>query len=111
MSKIEREAKQYENVSDFKLKRVIFWYKFLSFSNKMTFNFIISLIFTLVPYFIICDVTIFSFLLIILLHYIVFWKYLYEHKNIKMVSDEDRYEIDQVLKILNQYLLKRKNPS
>jgi len=111
MSEIEREAKQYENVSNFKLKRVILWYKFLSFSNTMIFNFLISLIFTLVPYFIICDITIFSFLLIISLHFFIFWKYLYEYKNVKMVSDDDKYEIDQVLEILNQYLLKRKNPS
>lgn len=110
MTKIEKEAKLYENVSTKKLKRVILGYKFLSFSNSKIFNFLFSFLFLLVPYFILFKFNTFSFSLIVILHYLIFWRYFYLHKNIKMVSDDEKYDIDEIIKILKTYLNKRKNP-
>jgi hypothetical protein len=110
MTKVEKEAKLYENVSDSKLKRVILNYKFLSLSNTKNFNFIITLIFILIPYFILCKITVFSLFLVILSHYFIFCKFLYEKKKWKMVSDEDKIEIDEIIKILESYKEQRKTP-
>lgn len=110
MTKVEKEAKLYENVSDSKLKRVILNYKFLSLSNTKNFNFIITLIFILIPYFILCKITVFSLFLVILSHYFIFCKFLYEKKKCKMVSDEDKIEIDEIIKILESYKEQRKTP-
>lgn len=111
MTKIEKEAKLYESVSTKKLKRVIMGYKFLSFANSKTFNFITTLIFMLIPYFLFCEITMVTFCLIILFHYFIFMEYMYEYKGNKFVNDDDKYEIDQVLKILERNLKARKNPS
>ena len=111
MTKIEKEAKLYENVSNGKLKRVIIGYKLLSFTNSKTVNFIISLLFILVPYFILFKTTILSSFLVLLFHYLIFWEYLYKTKNIKLVDDNEKREIDGVIQILETYLNKRKNPS
>jgi hypothetical protein len=111
MNKVEKEAELYKNVSDSKLKRVILNYKFLSFANSKNFNFIITLLFLLIPYFIICKINLFTLSLIILSHFFIFWKYLYEKKNWKMVSDEEKEEINEIIKILEIYKKERKTPN
>jgi len=110
MTKIQKEAELYKNVSDSKLRRVILNYKFLSLSNSKNFNFIITLLFLLIPYFIICKINLFTLSLIILSHFFIFWKYLYEKKNWKMVSDKDKVEVDEIIKILESYKEQRKTP-
>jgi hypothetical protein len=42
-----------------------------------------------------------------------FWVYLHKYKKLKLVSDEDREEIDQIIEILEGYLKERqtKNPT
>lgn len=104
MDKIKKEAELYKNVSVSKLKRVILNYKFLSFANSKNFNFIITLLFLLIPYFIICKINLFTLTLIIMSHFFIFWKYLYEKKNWKMVSDKEKEEIDQIIEILETYI-------
>jgi len=103
MSKIKKEAELYKNSSSNKLNRVILNYKFLSFANSKNFNFIITLLFLLIPYFIICKINLFTLTLIILSHFFIFWKYLYEKRNWKMVSDEEKEEIEQIIEILETY--------
>jgi hypothetical protein len=113
MSKIQKEAELYKDCSTPKLKRVILNYKLLSYSNSKNFNFFSSLFFMFVPFLIFFNLSIVSFFSIITVHYFFFHKFLYEKKKIKIVSDEEKEEIDEVLKILNSYLKERetKNPS
>ena len=103
MSKIKKEAELYKNSSPKKLSRVILNYKFLYFANSKNFNFIITLLFLLIPYFIICKINLFTLTLIILTHFFIFWKYLYEKRNWKMVSDKEKEEIEQIIEILETY--------
>jgi len=113
MSKIQKEAELYKDCSTPKLKRVILNYKLLSYSNSKNFNFFSTLFFMFVPFLVFFNLNIFSFFAIITVHYFFFYKFLYENKNIKIVSDKEKEEIDEVLKILNSYLKERetKNPS
>lgn len=113
MSKIKKEAELYKNCSTFKLKRAILDYKLLSYSNSKNFNFLSTLFFMVIPYLIFFDITLISFVSLIAVHYFYFHKFLYVKKNKKMVSDEEKEEIDEILKILQSYLndRKTKNPS
>ena len=52
MTKIEKEANLYKDLPTKKLKKVIRDYKFLVFANSKNFNFIVTLIWLLLPYFI-----------------------------------------------------------
>lgn len=110
MDKVQKEAEQYKNVSDSKLRRVILNYKLLSLSNSKNFNFIVTLILILIPYYIMCEITTFTITLVILSHYFIFHKYLFENKKWKLVSDEDRIEIDEIIEILESYKKQRKTP-
>lgn len=109
MCKIKKEAEQYKDSSTSKLKRVIINYKFLSFSNTKNFNFVITLLFILIPFFLMSKITVFTLSLVIVSHYFIFCKYLYEKKKWKMVSDEEKNEIDEIIIILESYLEGRKN--
>jgi hypothetical protein len=44
----------------------------------------------------------------LLIHFSFFWVFLFKYKNFKLVSDEDRYEIDEIVKILEEYLKENK---
>jgi hypothetical protein len=48
-----------------------------------------------------------------LVHYLFFWEYLHKYKKSKIVSDKDKEEIDEIIKILQSELKVRetKNPS
>lgn len=113
MSKIKEEAELYKDCPTAKLKRVILNYKLLSYSNSKNFNFFGTLFFMFVPFLIFFGLNLISFISIICVHYFFFHKFLYEKKKIKLVSDEEKEEVDEVLKILNSYLRDRKtkNPS
>jgi predicted membrane protein len=108
-TKPQKEADLYKDSSTLKLKRVIFTYKFLSLSNSRTSNFIITLLCILIPYLIFLKFSLFTLTLALLFHYLVFWKYMYEKKNSKLVSDKDKEEIDEIVKILVSDLENRKN--
>jgi len=110
---IKKEAEQYKNKSSFKIKLALINYKLLSYSNGKNFNFFSTLIFMFIPYLIFFNINLISFLLLISLHYFYFHKFLYVKKNKKMVSDEEKEEIDEIIPILESYLKDRKtkNPS
>ncbi len=107
---IESYYGQYNN--DF-VKKVIFDYKMLSFSNSDIFNFLYTLVIMVGMTLLIWGINLNMLLLIGLVHYFFFWLYLHKYKKSKIVSDEDREEIDEIIKILNQELndRKTKNPS
>lgn len=111
--KIQKEAELYKDLPTKKLKRVIFNYRMLSFSNTDIFNFLFTLIIMIGVSFLISGFNINFLILIGIVHYLFFWEYLHKYKKSKIVSDEDREEIDEVIKILETYLndRKTKNPS
>jgi hypothetical protein len=113
MTKIEKEANLYKDLPTKKLKKVIFNYKILSYSNSDIFNFLYTLVIMVGMSLIIWGLNLNMLLLIGLVHYFFFWLYLHKYKNSKIVSDKDREEIDEIINILNQELNNRKtkNPS
>lgn len=113
MTKIEKEANLYKDLPTKKLKKVIRDYKFLVMANSKNFNFIVTLVWVFLPYFIFFNITLFSMLMIIGLHYFLFDLYLFEKKGWKLISDKDKNDMDQVLEILESYMedRKTKNPS
>ena len=111
--KITKEASIYKDLPTKNLKKVIFDYKMLSFSNSDIFNFLYTLVIMVGMTLVIWGINLTMLLLIGLVHYFFFWLYLHKYKKSKIVSDEDREEIDEIIKILNQELndRKTKNPS
>ena len=113
MLKSQKEAEYYKDVPTKELKRVIKSYKSLSRSNSDIYNFLFTFVIMMVSAFIFMKITIGSLLLLITIHYLFFWEYLHKYKKSKLVSDKDKEEIDEVIRILEGYLKERetKNPS
>ena len=110
MSKIKEEADLHKDLPPNKLKKVIWQYKFLSIANTEIFNFVFYLITFGVPVLCMLGITIATLFLMLLIHFAFFWLFLFKYKNFKLVSDEDRYEIDEIVKILEDYLKENKKP-
>jgi hypothetical protein len=108
-SKVEKEADLYKDLPTKKLKKIIRQYKFLSLSNSDIFNFVFTLVSFGVPYFILIGFTSVSIFFFILVHYLFYWEFLFKYKNFKLVSDEDKQEIDEIVKILDDHLKNRAN--
>ena len=106
--KITKEASIYRNLPTKKLKKVILNYKMLSFSNSDIFNFLFTLVIMVGVTLLISGVNIGILIIIGFIHYLFFWEYLHKYKKSKLVSDEDKEEIDEVIKILEGYLKDRK---
>ena len=113
MLKSQKEAEQYKNLSTKELKRVIKTYKSLSRSNSDIDNFLFTFIIMMVSASLFMKLTVGSMLLLLIIHYLFFWEYLHKYKKSKLVSDEDKEEIDEIITILEGYLKERetKNPS
>ena len=109
MSKIRKEAELYKDLPVKKLKKVIRQYKFLSMSNTEIFNFVFFLITFGVPFLFVFGITINSIFFMTFIHFVFYCEFLFKYKNFKLVSDKDRYEIDEIVKILESYL-KEKTP-
>ena len=107
MSKIRKEAESYKNLSDKKLKKVIRQYKFLSMSNTEVFNFLFYLVTFGIPFLCIFGITVNTLFFMFLIHFVFFWEFLFKYKKFKLVSDDQRYEIDEIVKILEGYLNKK----
>jgi hypothetical protein len=43
------------------------------------------------------------------IHFVFYWEFLFKYKKFKLVSDEDKCDIDEIVKILELYL-KEKTP-
>jgi hypothetical protein len=108
MSKIKKEAESYKNSSYKKLKKVIRQYKFLSIANTEIFNFLFYIVTFGIPFLCLFGITVNTLFFMLLIHFAFFWLFLFKYKNFKLVSDEDRYEIDEIVKILEEYLKENK---
>ena len=104
MTKSQMEADQYKNLSADKLKKVIKVYKSLSKSNSDIYNFLFTFIIMLVSTLLFFKLTVGILLLMTVIHYLVFWEFLYKYKKFKLVSDNDREEIDEIIQILESQL-------
>jgi hypothetical protein len=109
MSKIRKEAELYKDLPVKKLKKVIRRYKFLSMSNTEIFNFVFFLVTFGVPFLFVFGVTINTLFIMTFIHFVFYWEFLFKYKKFKLVSDEDKCDIDEIVKILELYL-KEKTP-
>ena len=110
MSKIRKEAEAYKNSSYKELKKAIRQYKFLSIANTEIFNFVFYLITFGVPFLCMVGITLATLFLMFLIHFVFFWEFLFKYRKFKLVSDDSRYEIDEIVKILEDYLKENKKP-
>ena len=102
--KVQKEADKYKNLSQGDLKKVIRGYKSLSRSNSDIYNFLFSFTIMMVMTILCFKITVGILFLMTLIHYLFFWEYLHKYKKSKLVSDEDKEEIDAVIKILEGYI-------
>lgn len=103
------EAEKYKDLPTKELKRVIKSYKSLSKSNSDLFNFIFTFSIMMISASIFLDLSLTTLSILILVHYLFFWEYLHRYKKIKLVSDEEREEIDEIVRILEDHLKTREN--
>lgn len=108
MDKIRKEADLYKDLEPKELEKVIRTYKRLCMSNSHAYNFILTLSCMMIPYLIFWDINLISLLFVLLLHYLIFDKYLFEYKKWKIVSDEDREEMEEIILILEESLKNKK---
>ena len=113
MDKIQKEASLYKDLPTKKLKKVIRSYKSLAFSNSDIFNFMYTLVIMVATAVLVSGFNIGLLFVVGLVHYLFFWEYLHKYKKSKIVSDNDKEEIDEIIKILESELKVRetKNPS
>ena len=113
MDKIQREANRYKDLPTKELKKVIRGYKSLSFSNSDIFNFLYTLVIMVGTGLLVSGFNLNILFIIGVVHYLFFWEYLHKYKKSKIVSDEDKEEIDEIIEILESHLKERetKNPS
>lgn len=104
MLKAHKEAEQYKNLSPDELKKVIRKYKFLSKWNSDIYNFVFTMICMMLGTLLFVDITFGTLTLLLVIHYLFFWEYLHKYKKSKIVSDQDREEIDEVVRILEEHL-------
>lgn len=113
MDKIQKEAALYKDLPTKKLKKAIRSYKSLAFSNSDIFNFLYTLVIMVGTAVLISGFNLGLLLVVGLVHYLFFWEYLHKYKKSKIVSDKDKGEIDEIIKILESHLKEQetKNPS
>ena len=109
MEKIQKEAALYKDLPTKKLKKVIRSYKSLAFSNSDIFNFLYTLVIMVGTAVLISGFNLGPLLVVGLVHYLFFWEYLHKYKKLKLVSDSDKEEIDEIISILEKYLESREN--
>jgi hypothetical protein len=108
-NKIQKEADLYKDLPEDELKKVIKKYKCLSKSNSDIVNFLFSLTCFGIPYFIFLGVSKLSIIVFLIVHLLFFWEYLHKYKKFKLVSDEDKKEIDDIILILEDDLKGKSN--
>ena len=113
MTKVQQEAEKYKSLPTKKLKKVIRQYKSLSRSNSDIYNFLFSFIIMMLVFPFVMKINYLNITLLMIVHYLFFWEYLHKYKKSKLVSDKDKEEIDEVIRILETHLKERetKNPS
>jgi hypothetical protein len=108
MSKIQKEADEYKDSSVGKLRFVILIYKGLSFFSSREVNFIVSFLHFAFLFCLVVKINFFTVSLLILSHYFIFWKYAILKNNWCLVTPEEGEEIDEIVKILEEYLKNKK---
>jgi len=108
-SKLQKEADLYKNLPKDKLKKVIKKYKLLSKYNSDIVNFLFTIFCFGLPYFIFLGVSKISIVIFLILHFLFFWEYLHKYKKCKLVSDNEKKEIDEIVSILEDNLKNRTN--
>jgi predicted membrane protein len=108
MSKIQKEADEYKDSSVVKLRFVILIYKGLSFFSSRKVNFIVSFLHFAFLFWLVVRINFFTVSLLILSHYFIFWKYAILKKNWCLVTPEEGEGIDEIVKILEEYLKDKK---
>lgn len=109
MSKIRKEAEVYKGLPDKKLKKVIRQYKFLSMSNTEIFNFVFFLVIFAVPFLCVFGITLNTLFFMMLIHFVFYWEFLFKYKKFKLVSDEEKREVDEIVEILEGFLKENQN--
>ena len=100
----QEEAEVYKNYPKKRLKKVIATYKFFKLLNDDTLNFVVSFILVLLPQVLLFGFTTGVIIMSILFHFLFVWKIVIEKYKFKLIKDNERKEIDEVLSILNDYL-------
>ena len=108
-NKIQKEADLYKDLPTKELKKVIKKYKSLSRSNSDIVNFLFSLLSFGIPYFIFFGFSFTTILIFSVIHFLFFWEFLHKYKKFKLVSDEQKEEIDQIILILEDHLQEKEN--
>ena len=98
--KIVKEAKNYKNHSKKDLKKVIATYKFFKLLNDDTLNFVFSFVIVLLFFGINLGTVTFS----IIFHFFVVWQIAVKTYKLKLVKDDEKEDIEDILTILNGYL-------
>lgn len=108
-NKIQKEADLYKDLPENELKKVIRQYKSLSKSNSDIVNFLFSLLCFGIPFFIFFGFSSSTIVIFFLVHLLFFWEYLHKYKKMKLVSDDDKKEIDDIISILEDHLRNKSN--
>ena len=108
MSKIRKEAESYKNSSYKELKKAIRQYKFLSIANTEIFNFLFYIVTFGIPFLCVFGITVNTLFFMFLIHFVFYWEFLFKYKKFKLVSDEEKREIDAIVEILEEYLKENK---
>jgi len=101
---IIKEAENYKDCSKKELKKVIATYKFFKLLNDDSLNFIFSLVMVLLPQVLFFGVSLGSFIFSIIFHFFVVWRIAVKTYKLKLVKDDEKKDIENILTILNGYL-------
>lgn len=104
----ENEANLYKDLPKEKLKKIIRQYKFLSFSNSELYYFLFTMLTFGGTFFFFFGISINSFFLMFLFHYIICWEILYRSTSRQSTDKKEKEEVDQVIKILEKYVKEKK---
>ena len=103
-NKIIKEAEEYKGYSKKRLKKVIATYKFFKLLNDDTLNFVFSFVMVLVPQILFFGINLGTVTFSIIFHFFVVWQIAVKKYKLKLVKDEEKEDIEDILTILNDYL-------
>ena len=102
--KILKEAENYKDCTKNQLKKVIATYKFFKLLNDDTLNFVFSFVMVLIPQILFFGINLGTVTFSIIFHFIVVWQIAVKKYKLKLVKDEEKEDIEDILTILNDYL-------
>ena len=102
--KIVKEAENYKNYPKKDLKKVIATYKFFKLLNDDTLNFVFSFVMVLIPQILFFGINLGTVTFSIIFHFFVVWQIAVKTYKLKLVKDEEKEDIEDILTILNDYL-------